>query len=157
MLVKALKERDGSALRALTAFGPLCVVINSDLLLARNSRVMTERLGARLLAVERQWSMYLLDASPPPPDGNGPTVPVSRAISLDASQRGAFAADNNVETFWESLTPQRGGEGLASVRDYRRTRVAIAFAPRPARYVRLRQTGSSRDAYWSVAEAEVLR
>ncbi len=210
MLVKALKERDGSALRALTAFGPLCVVINSDLLLARNSRVMTERLGARLLAVERQWSMYLLDASPPPPEGNGPTVPVSRAISLDASQTGAFAADNDVETFWESLTPQRGGEGLeltlarespvsgialtqgtrlseyprylfvetsldgqtwqpawegqtaglafiASVRDYRRTRVAIAFAPRSARYVRLRQTGSSRDAYWSVGEVEILR
>jgi hypothetical protein len=37
----------------------------------------------------------------------------------------------------------------------RETRVPIAFAPRQARFVRLRQTGRHERNYWSIAELEV--
>jgi hypothetical protein len=37
----------------------------------------------------------------------------------------------------------------------RSTRVSIPFLPRPARYVRLRQTGRHERNYWSIAELEV--
>ncbi|MNC85997.1 hypothetical protein D3C83_16240 [compost metagenome] len=37
----------------------------------------------------------------------------------------------------------------------RETRVIIPFTPRPARYVRLTQTGRHETAYWAIAEIEV--
>lgn len=43
----------------------------------------------------------------------------------------------------------------AAMDDPRTTRIAIPFASRPARYVRLRQTGRHERNYWSIAELAV--
>lgn len=210
MLVAALRERDASALAGLTMFRrPLCIVISTERLQARNSRVMTESLGAKLLGVEREWSFYLLGATSSPPAGDRPTVPVKHVGTFDSSSRASWAADGRADTYWESRRPQRGDEGIelelageasvagialtqgarlwdyprqlvvetsldrqtwewgwqggtagltffASLRDWTHARFAVAFPSRAARFVRLRQTGFSQNAYWSVAEVEVL-
>ena len=44
---------------------------------------------------------------------------------------------------------------FAAMEAPRRTRAVLTFTPRPARYVRLRQTGRHEVNYWSIAELEV--
>jgi hypothetical protein len=53
--------------------------------------------------------------------------------------------------------PTAGFAYVAAVTDFSRSRFAIAFEARPAKFVRLRQTGSAATALWSIAEVEVLR
>jgi hypothetical protein len=44
---------------------------------------------------------------------------------------------------------------VAAMEAPRQTRVVLSFTPRPAQYVRLRQTGRHDRNYWSIAELEV--
>jgi hypothetical protein len=210
LLRQALRERDPSALEGLATFSPLCIVIDRRLLLARNSRLMSEAAGARLIGTEREFAFYLLDRRPEPVAPARGTGTIVSAVASNWPTPAAAPIDGKVSTFWESLTRQRGGEtmtlalreptlvaglalslglriggyprrlvvetsmdaqswtfawegptaGLAfvgAVRDFDRTRFAVPFTPRQARFVRLRQTGVSKDEYWSIAEVELLR
>jgi hypothetical protein len=67
-----------------------------------------------------------------------------------------------VETSLDGSTWEPAWEGSpaasvleAALADPRATRVVLPFAARPARYVRLRQTGRHDTTYWAIAELEV--
>jgi hypothetical protein len=67
-----------------------------------------------------------------------------------------------IETSADGQTWDRAWEGssaaavfFAAMDEPRTTRVVLRFAPRPARYVRLRQIGRDERNYWSIAELEV--
>ena len=210
MLRQALQERDPSVLRGLATFAPLCIVIDRRLLLARNSRLMTEAAGAKLLGTDREFAFYRLERAPVPETPGETKAPIINAVGAMWPTPVQTPIDGRIETYWESLTRQRGREGMtltlrdtsdvrgvalslgariggyprhlvvetssdgqswvsawegptaglayrAAVTDVDRIRFPITFAPRPARFVRLRQTGISSDAYWAIAEVEVLR
>ncbi|MGE5815167.1 MAG: discoidin domain-containing protein, partial [Acidobacteriota bacterium] len=210
MLQRALRERDPSVLKGLATFDPLCIVIDRRLLLARNSRLMTEAAGAHLIGTDRDFAFYRLERQPEPVVPGRGTVDITSAVATNWPEPTREPIDGRVTTFWESLTRQRGREGMTltlkeaspvsgvvlslgdrlagyprqlvvetsldatswtpawegptaglayvgAVRDFSQTRFTVSFKPRDARFVRLLQTGSAEDRYWTIAEVEVLR
>lgn len=210
LLKQGLRERDPSMLKGLASFAPLCIVIDRRMAPARNSRLMSEAAGARFIGADGVFAFFLLDREPEPALPSTKAADIVSAVATDWAQPATEAIDGRVSTFWESLTRQRGREGMtltlrnpapvggvalslgsrlagyprhlivetsvdneawtpawegptaglayaAAARDFHRTRFGVAFAPRTARFVRLRQTGRAEDRYWTIAEVEVLR
>ena len=210
MLRQALRERDPSVLQGLATFGPLCIVIDRRQLPARNSRLMTEAAGARLVGTEREFAFYILDRQPAPEIPGTPAAPIVSALGNGWPTPVKAPIDKRVNTYWESLTRQRGSEGMtltlqevaivrgialalgaraggyprhlivetsldgqawipawegptaglayrAAVLNFDSVRFGFTFEPRAARFVRLRQGAVAEDAYWTIAEVEVLR
>lgn len=76
--------------------------------------------------------------------------------------RGDFPVDLQVETSRDGVTWEPGWRGpgalralIGSLDDPKRLPVRVEFAPRTARFVRLRQLGRDNQYYWSIAELAV--
>jgi len=112
VLRKALQERDGPALLGLASFGRICVVIDRRRLMARNSRVMTESLGAPLIGVDGEYSFYLIDKQPSPARHGEQGLPIRRVTAADRPEEIPAVHDGSTSSVWESTTWQRGQEAL---------------------------------------------
>jgi hypothetical protein len=87
---------------------------------------------------------------------------VAAVVHALGSAGAAFPRHLLVETSRDASTWEAGWEGspaalvlAAAIQEPRQTRVLVTFAPRPARYVRLRQLGRHERNYWAIAEIEV--
>ena len=73
---------------------------------------------------------------------------VPSALDVETSEDGA-----SWNTAWSGTVRDR--TIVAAMEDPRRLRIVVAFPPRPARFVRLRETSGGNDVPWVLAELEV--
>ena len=87
---------------------------------------------------------------------------VASVTQFLGANRGDFPVDLQVETSRDGTTWEDGWRGpgalralIGSLDDPKRLPVRVDFAPREARFVRLRQHGRDSRYYWSIAELTV--
>lgn len=110
LLSTALRLNDGDVLSGLTSKTPLVVVLNQREEIAR-WRTLVESQRGELVTKEGQFEVFRvpLDSRPVARDSD-PPLPI-RSIEASADQEGvARMLDGNVDSIWNSLKVQAGGE-----------------------------------------------
>jgi hypothetical protein len=111
VLRRGLDIRDPQVFDALTAWGPLVVMVDS----ARDpgavwATQLEHRLGATVLGDESGWKVFLLPVGTRPPEVDiTARVPIEAVAANMNQNRMALALDGNPDTRWDS-GPQKGTE-----------------------------------------------